>query len=1220
MSTPPQAPTPCPDPETLERLLRDELAPPVANEVESHVAACPHCQNVLERLVESLPGTLPALLPPGAVRADEPPDLPGYAILGRIDEGGMGVVWRARELAFGRTLAIKVVKAGDPQAVRRSLAEARIAGGLAHPSIVPVHARGRLPDGRPYFTMKLVEGETLAALLRGRPSGGRPAEFVRVFAQVCQAVAYAHDCGVIHRDLKPANVMVGAFGEVQVMDWGLAKSLADAGDAGEPAADAPVGLAAFEATHRTRAGVVLGTLPYMPPEQARGEVDALDRRCDVFNLGAILCEILTGDPPFRCESHDDVLRRAAAGDLADTFARLDACGADPELVALAKSCLHPDRDGRPPDAGAVAARVIAYEAGAERRLRRAEVERAEAQSRARGEHHRRRLATGLAATVLVGLIGTAAGSALLWEKNRALVAANDELDRARGDAVRTGEQAVRARDRALRALDQMTSGLIGESLEAQPAITAEQKQFLTQVLGDYQEFAREQGEDAAARERVAAAAFRVGLIHYRFGLREAGRAAFEQARANRARLAEEFPDEPRHRAGLAECDNNLGVMLRELGSPDEAEAAFRRAVAGHEKLVERAPTDARRRSALAGTLSNLGLVLGELPNRSREAEDAHRKALAIREKLAAEFPDVLRYRRDLAASHNHLGGWFEQSRRWPEAEESYRAALAVGERLAAEHLTGIEGRGSRADSLYNLAGLLRRRDRRSDAEESYRTVLSIRQKLAAEFPAVPRLRQDVAAAAHNLGLLLAETRMRPGEPEKLLREGLAIRERLASEFPRLPEYRQELADSYYGLGTLLRESDRRPEAEQEFRRAAAVLEALIAEFPVRPRHRRALAGTHSKLGRLFAELRRWPEAETEYRKAVAIREKLDAEFPRTAEHRAELAAGCFHLAELLGERDPRSDEARALYIRSQAICGELAVEFPHVLEHRQDLAAGYNNLAVMLRRRGDSAGARAAYRECLVHLEKLAADFPDAPGRKARLAAAQVNLGNLLSRDGDPAEALAWYDKAVAGLGEEVKARPDAAPERQILRTAHWGRAEALDNIGRPAEAVADWDRAVELSPPRERPAVRAARARTLVRAGQVARALAEAEDLAKSPAAPADQLYTLACVHALAARADEANRDAHVESGVRLLRRAVDRGFRDVKQLKADEDLRPLRDHEGFRRLLLELGKDALCMGREGTRSDVFDVSVLLARLSPPTTSYPPGPTTPRSEGAPPG
>jgi hypothetical protein len=213
---------PCPNPETLGKLLRDELTWAEASSVEQHVGACHGCQQMLQGLVGSLPDPLsPATKPEARAADEEPPGLPGHALVSRIDAGGMGVVWRVRDLEFHRPLAVKVIKSGlcdSPPAVRRFLAEARITGQLAHPSIVPVHAMGRLSDGRLYYTMKLVEGETLAARLRSRP-GSAPwqAEMLRVFAQVCQAVAYAHVRGVIHRDLKPGNVMVGAFGEVQVI-------------------------------------------------------------------------------------------------------------------------------------------------------------------------------------------------------------------------------------------------------------------------------------------------------------------------------------------------------------------------------------------------------------------------------------------------------------------------------------------------------------------------------------------------------------------------------------------------------------------------------------------------------------------------------------------------------------------------------------------------------------------------------------------------------------------------------------------------------------------------------------------------------------------------------------------------------------------------------------------------------------------------------------------
>src|SRR5207248_1627065 len=150
-----------------------------------------------------------------------------YRVLGEVGRGGMGAVFRSRDPELGRDLALKLLlgdHADRPEAVQRFREEAQVGGQLQHPGVVPVYELGCAEDGRPYFTMKLVKGETLAKLLKERasPTQDRP-RFLKIFEQVCQAVAYAHAKGVIHRDLKPGNVMVGAFGEVQVMDWGLAK-------------------------------------------------------------------------------------------------------------------------------------------------------------------------------------------------------------------------------------------------------------------------------------------------------------------------------------------------------------------------------------------------------------------------------------------------------------------------------------------------------------------------------------------------------------------------------------------------------------------------------------------------------------------------------------------------------------------------------------------------------------------------------------------------------------------------------------------------------------------------------------------------------------------------------------------------------------------------------------------------------------------------------------
>jgi eukaryotic-like serine/threonine-protein kinase len=350
-----------------------------------------------------------------------------YQLSGEIARGGMGAVLRGRDVDLGRDLAVKVLLekyVNRPDVARRFIEEAQIGGQLQHPGVVPVYDIGRFGD-RPFFTMKLVKGQTLSALLaeRTEAAADRP-RLLGIALQVAQAVAYAHAKGVIHRDLKPANIMVGAFGEVQVMDWGLAKVLAEGGVADEERAgrahQTPEDVTTIRTARSsgsagsygtdTEAGSMLGTPAYMPPEQANGDIANLDRRADVFGLGAILCEILTGKPPYVGRSSEEVRRKACNGDLAEAMARVDGCGADPELVALAKQCLSPEASDRPKDGQEVADRLSAYLASVQERVQVAERERAVAEARAIEERRRRRVQLALAASLValtaLGGLGT----------------------------------------------------------------------------------------------------------------------------------------------------------------------------------------------------------------------------------------------------------------------------------------------------------------------------------------------------------------------------------------------------------------------------------------------------------------------------------------------------------------------------------------------------------------------------------------------------------------------------------------------------------------------------------------------------------------------------------------------------------------------------------------------------------------------------------------------
>jgi len=232
------------------------------------------------------------------------PDDSRYVIEEKVAAGGMGVVYRVLDRSLGRTVAMKVCSREEPSrageepgssARARFLEEARVTAQLDHPGIVPVHEVGARDGGQAYFTMPLVKGQGLGSvfeLARGGREGWNLSRAVAALVKVCQAAAYAHSKGIVHRDLKPANVMVGRFGEVYVLDWGLAKVI------GKEELPGPNGSSGAPSALATQEGDVLGTPAYMPPEQAAGRLELVNERSDVYALGAMLYALLTGHAPY----------------------------------------------------------------------------------------------------------------------------------------------------------------------------------------------------------------------------------------------------------------------------------------------------------------------------------------------------------------------------------------------------------------------------------------------------------------------------------------------------------------------------------------------------------------------------------------------------------------------------------------------------------------------------------------------------------------------------------------------------------------------------------------------------------------------------------------------------------------------------------------------------------------------------------------------------------
>ncbi len=1001
--------------------------------------------------------------PPGA---DSPPASAAgrYQLLHELARGGMGIVYRAADTALGREVAVKVLQARyapGSAAARRFLDEARIAGQLQHPGVPAVHDLGTLPDGRPFLAMKLIRGRTLDELLRDRadPAQDR-GQLVAVFEQVCQAVGYAHAKGVIHRDLKPANVMVGAFGEVQVMDWGLAKLLTGPPAAPADAADdsAPAGLGAADATattaetairpareggDETHAGSVLGTPAYMPPEQARGAVDQLDARSDVFGLGAVLCAILTGKPPYRGADAEATRRLAAQAKLDDAFTRLDGCGAEPELVALCQRCLAAEQADRPADAGAVAQAVAGLRAAAEERARQAELERIRAEGeRARAEaearEQRRRRRAQLALLAAVGLL-LAAGGAFAWWQDRQAAERRARLAR-NADALAAlldgGTEALRAGDadradallkEAARRLPEGGGDDLRDRLDARRADLAVLRDLdaVDQFRWTPVESKFPDPKGVVARLRAALARF--GLAPGQTPTEEAARRITASAVRDRlvAALDRWLQMEPSAalRALLRTTDpdpyrdavrDSAGARLAALAGRPEALA---QPVGFLAVLSESPAVPVERRRALLGAAvwrrpGDLQLLIGlglTYPLNRREVADE--RVRWFQAALAAYPKNVVAF--------NSLGIALRTRGDLDGAITAYRMALGIDPKFAPAHNglgNALLDKGDVAGAVAAFKKALRLDPKSTHAQTNLANALRAKGDVAgavAAFKKALRLDRENPVAHNGLGLALRDR----GDPDGAV---AAFKEALRLD----PN--DALAHSNLGL------------ALQDKGDVAGAVAAHREALRLDPR----LAPAHYNLGRALWAKGDVAGAVAAYREALRLDPKL-----ALAHHnlgvalraKGDLDGAIAAYREAL-RLDPKYapthyNLGHALWDRGDPDGAVTA--FKEALRLDPKFALAHNGLGVALRGSGDLAGAVAAYREA------LRLDPKD--------AFAHSNLGNALRDGGD-------LDGAIAAFKEALRLGPKLAP-------LHYNLGSALREKGDLDGAAAAYREALMLDP-----------------------------------------------------------------------------------------------------------------------------------------------------------
>ncbi len=736
------------------------------------------------------------------------------------DRGGMGRILVVHDEHLGRDIALKeLLDAGPlgsetdstpsgetPPRSARFLREARVTGQLEHPSIVPVYELGYRADGTLYYTMKLLRGRTLARALGAAPSRAAKLGLLPHVVDLCQAVAYAHSRGVIHRDIKPANVMIGEFGETVVIDWGLAKvrghddihvhrleKIVRPPDVGDETAAA-----------QTLAGQAMGTPLYMPPEQARGDIANIDERSDVYSLGSVLYELLTGRPPFAGGTGLEVLERVISED-PTPVTELEP-DTPPELAAICTRAM-----AKNPAERYQSARELAHEV--ERFLSGSVVE---AYNYSFAEHLRRFVgrhkAQVLTVTVFLVALAVVLSSAAAWnmrERRRA--------EREAAKATRVSEFLVtvfQESDPYLTYGDEVTArelldrgaAQIADELTEDPLIQAE---IMSTIGWAYLGLGVLDSAEIHLKRSLEIREIHLPPDHIDLGGSYVDMAALrlDQGRAEEAeglcrRGLEIFSAtlSSEHKA-VANARDQLASILTELGHYERSEALYVDVLAGQERLL------GSDDPGIVTYLNNLAISLG-LQGKYREAERLYRRAAAIQER-AGKPNDP-----GLANTLNNLAITLRLQKFYDEAEPLFNRVLKIRERNFGPDHPILAG------TLDDLATLYVELERLDEAEPLALRAVAIReQALAPDHP-------ELATSFNNLAnLRLVQGDL--GQAEALFRRALSIWEQAwGSDHP-------NVGIALCNLGSVLTAAGRLDEAEADFDRGIAILEETLgADHPV----------------------------------------------------------------------------------------------------------------------------------------------------------------------------------------------------------------------------------------------------------------------------------------------------------------------------------------------------------------------------------------------------
>jgi len=861
---------------------------------------------------------------------------PRFTVVRPHARGGLGAVHVARDRELNREVALKQIQerhADDPASRARFIFEAEVTGALEHPGIVPVYSLGADVNGRPYYAMRFIRGDTFSDAIvafhspeaKAADAGARVLhlrKLLRQFIDVCNAIDYAHGRGVVHRDLKPANIIVGQHGETLVVDWGLAKAVGRS-DPGAASSERVILPSSGSGSAETIEGSALGTPSFMSPEQALGHLDRLGPASDVYSLGATLYCLLTGTPPFVGDNVLAVLDKARNGGFVPPRRVERSIPLTLEAVVLKAMARDPLERYR--TARALADDIERWMADEPTSARR---ERFDERAR-RWMRRRRTSVTAAVATVLAGLLGLGGVAVVQSRANAALRSANSQLaasnqrERERFslalDAIKTFHTGVSKdvllKEKAFGGLrmkllagaadfygkletllkdhgDRNSRFALGEAYRELADLTRDigtQKRALElyrQALELRRTLAADHDASSRDRLKLVETIRDVGRVQQQIGDLESARGALDEAIELAKRLATEN-DSARTRSLLGRCYSDKSSIDVDLSQTEAAIATNKEAATIQQQLVDDFPNDFLLKADLANSCLSMGFIMLAHANKPADALVCFEHARKIQGQVVAAEPEDAESQRILAECDSMLGVVHLELGRGDQAIAALERAQAILRKLIDANPNVSQYQDFLAGELQNTGIAYAKKGDRTKALEAYTASRRLFEKLVAADPTDVRLQRDLAANLNNVGDLelgLGKAAL-AGDAYSRARR---LIEPIVKAQPRIERHQFGLAFSLAGQGRASLKEGQTSAAVADLRASSAIWDRLTLSTN---ESLYALAGNHA----LIAGLAQVPgssvsrlEAETEAKRAVeCLRKPLTAGYHTIADLRAD---------------------------------------------------------------------------------------------------------------------------------------------------------------------------------------------------------------------------------------------------------------------------------------------------------------------------------------------